>query len=329
MDAVRWGVLGVAGIAVRAVMPAIQRSQNGRLVAIASRVAAKAEEAARRTGIARAHGSYEALLNDPDVQAVYIPLPNSLHREWTIRCAEAGKHVLCEKPLALSPAQCDEMIAACTQHRVVLMEAFMYRFHPRTVEVERMARRGALGEIRLVRAGLASLVLNPQDRISFRPDLGGGTLYDVGCYTVDVSRMVLGEPDEVFAYGRIGEYGVDEQAGAVLRFPKGQVALIDCSLKLPRRQEYEIVGTDARVTVPHAFGPGTADTEFVLTKGTEQTVHPIPGADQSLLMVEHVSHAIRSGAPVRLRAEDSARNLRVITALRASLQTGRPQPVSN
>jgi predicted dehydrogenase len=329
MDAVRWGVLGVAGIAVRAVMPAIQRSQNGRLGAIASRTAGKAEEVARRMGVVRAHGSYEALLDDPDVQAVYIPLPNSLHREWTIRCAESGKHVLCEKPLALSPAECDEMAAACRQHRVVLMEAFMYRFHPRTEEIERLARGGALGEIRLVRAGLTSLVLNPQDRITFKPDLGGGALYDVGCYIVNVSRMVLGEPDAAFAYGRVGEYGVDEQAGAVLRFPKGQVALLDCSLRLPRRQEYEIVGADARVTVPHAFGPGTADTVFVLTKGAEQTVHTIPGADQFQRMVEHVSEAILSGAPVRLPAEDSTRNLRVITALRASLQTGRPQPVSN
>ncbi len=309
-------------------MPAIQRSQNGRIVAIASRIAGKAEEAAHRMGVARAHGSYEALLDDPDVQAVYIPLPNSLHHEWTIRCAEAGKHVLCEKPLALSPAECDEMIAACTQHRVVLMEAFMYRFHPRTEEVERLTRRGALGEIRLVRAGLTSLVLNPQDRIGFRPDLGGGALYDVGCYTVNVSRMVLGEPDEVFAYGHVGEYGVDEQAGAVLRFSKDQVALIDCSLRLPRRQEYEIVGTEARVTVPHAFGPGTADAEFVLTKGAEQTIRTIPGADQYQRMVEHVSDAILSGVPVRLAPQDSTRNLRVITALRASLATGRPRPVS-
>src|SRR5215472_14688697 len=152
MRSIRWGVLGVANIGVRTVIPAIQRAPNARLTAIASRTPARAEDAARRLGIPRAHGSYEALLADPEVEAVYIPLPNSLHREWTIRCAEAGKHVLCEKPLALSSAECDEMIAACKEHRVLLMEAFMYRFHPRTAEVARLVRAADLGEVRMVRA---------------------------------------------------------------------------------------------------------------------------------------------------------------------------------
>ncbi len=327
MDAVRWGVIGVSSIAVRAVIPAIQRSHNGRLDAIASRTAAKANEAARRMRIPRAHDSYEALLDDPDVQAVYIPLPNSLHREWTVRCAEAGKHVLCEKPLGLSAGECDEMIAACRQHGVVLMEAFMYRFHPRTERVAQMAHEGALGEVRLVRAGFTSFVQNPHGHSRFRPDLGGGALYDVGCYIVNLSRMILGEPEEVCAGGRLWETGIDEHVGAVLRYAGGQMALLDCSLRLPRRQEYEVVGTEARVIVPNAFVPGPVETEYHLVRGTERTTHAVPGVDQYQRMVEHVGDAIRSGAPVRLLPEDSRRNLGVITALLASLQSGRPEPV--
>lgn len=327
-DAIRWGVLGVANIARRAVIPAIQRSGNGRLAAIASRGRARADAAAREFGFARAHGSYEALLDDPDVQAVYIPLPNALHREWTIRCAEAGKHVLCEKPLALSPAECDEMIAACTEHRVLLMEAFMYRFHPRTEEVARLVRAGELGEVRMVRAAFTFQTTNPANNVRFRPDLGGGALYDVGCYTINVSRMVLGEPEEVFACGRIGAYGVDEQVGAALRFGGGRLALIDCGLTLPRREEYEVIGTEAHLRVPRAFLPGTADSEIHLTRGAEGTNRIIPGAEQYQRMVEHFGHAIATGSPVGLPPEDASRNVGVISALLASLRGGRPERVA-
>jgi len=221
MRSIRWGVLGVANIGVRTVIPAIQRAPNARLIAIASRTPARAEDAARRLGIPRAHGSYEALLADPEVEAVYIPLPNSLHREWTIRCAEAGKHVLCEKPLALTAREAEEMAAACRQHGVALMEAFMYRFHPRTERVGRLAADGALGDVRMVRAAFTFAVREPDLNIRFRRDLGGGALYDVGCYTINVSRMVLGEPELAFAAGRVGDHGVDEQVERSCALPVG------------------------------------------------------------------------------------------------------------
>ncbi len=327
-DAIRWGVLGVANIARRAVIPAIQRSGNGRLAAIASRGRARADEAGREFGFARAHGSYEALLDDPDVQAVYIPLPNALHREWTIRCAESGKHVLCEKPLALSPAECDEMIAACREHRVLLMEAFMYRFHPRTEEVARLVRGGDLGEARMVRAAFTFQATNPAHNVRFRPDLGGGALYDVGCYTVNVSRMVLGEPEEVFACGRIGEYGVDEQVGAVLRFGGGRLALIDCGLTLPRREEYEVLGTEGYLRVARAFLPGSADSEIEISRASGRTNRSVPGAEQYQRMVERFGHAIATGEPVGLSPDDASRNVGVISALLASLRSGKPEPVA-
>ena len=174
MQTIRWGVLGVAGIAIRAVIPAIQRARNARLVAIASRTLSRAEDAARRLGIPRAYGAYEALLADAEVDAVYTPLPNSLHRQWTIRCAEAGKHVLCEKPLALTAAEALEMAAACREHGVVLMEAFMYRFHPRTERVARLAAEGTLGDVRLVRAAFTFAAREPASNIRFTPTWAAG-----------------------------------------------------------------------------------------------------------------------------------------------------------
>ena len=327
MRSIRWGVLGVANIGVRTVIPAIQRAPNARLTAIASRTLARAEDAARRLGIPRAHGSYEALLADPEVEAVYIPLPNSLHREWTIRCAEAGKHVLCEKPLALTAREAEEMAAACRQHGVALMEAFMYRFHPRTERVSRLAADGALGDVRIVRAAFTFAVREPDLNIRFRRDLGGGALYDVGCYTINVSRMILGEPELAFAAGRVGDHGVDDQVGAILRFAGGRVALIDCGLLLPRREEYEVVGTAARLQVPNAFLPGTADAPINITRGTESTTETVAGTDQSQRMVERFGEAVAAGTPPPLPTADAAGTLKVIEALLASIRSGQPQPV--
>ncbi|HLW60340.1 MAG TPA: Gfo/Idh/MocA family oxidoreductase [bacterium] len=326
MKTIRWGVLGVANIAVKAVIPAIQHAANATLDAIASRTADRAQETARGLGIARAHGSYEALLADPEIEAIYIPLPNSLHREWTIRCAEAGKHVLCEKPLAPTAAECTEMIAACREHGVTLMEAFMYRFHPRTERVARAVAGGTLGEVRLVRAAFTFHVSNPRN-IRLQPALAGGALYDVGCYTVNVSRMILGEPEGVFACGRVGAHGVDDQLGGVLRYPDGRMALIDCGLSLPRRQMYEVVGSDARLSVPFAFLPGTADAEVHLTRGGDRSAEVIPGVDQYQLMVEAFDRAAGSGAPAPLPPGDAVGNLRVIEALHRSLRSGRPESV--
>lgn len=320
-DPLRWGVLGVANIAVRAVIPAIRRARNARLVAIASRTPARAEDAARQLGV-RAHGSYEALLDDPEVEAVYIPLPNSLHRAWTLRCAAAGKHVLCEKPLGLSAGECREMIAGCRARGVQLMEAFMYRFHPRTARVAELVRDGALGDIRLVRAAFTFAVREPERNIRLRPDLGGGALYDVGCYVVNISRMILGEPRQAFAWGHLGESGVDEVVGGLLRFEGDRIALLDCSVRLPRREVYEVVGTDAHLSVPSAFLPGTADAEIHLMRGTERTVLSVPGTDQYELMVEHFGEAVRAKTPVVFPPHDAVGNLAAIGALLRSLRSG-------
>lgn len=327
MTMLRWGVLGVANIAVRAVIPAIQRLRRSRMVAIASRTESRAREAAQRLGIPHAYGSYDELLKDPGIQAIYIPLPNSMHREWTMRCAEAGKHVLCEKPLGLTAAECEEMAAACRAHRVLLMEAFMYRFHPRTERVLQLIAEGAVGEPRLVRASFTFAIRDPKN-IRLQREMGGGALYDVGCYGINVSRMILGEPREAFARGHIGASGVDELTGALLRFDGDRLALVDCGLRVSRREEYEVVGTEGRLTVPVAFLPGTADAEIHLVRGTERTTISIRGTDEYQCMVEHFEDAALAEAPLRLPPTDAVANVRVIEALLASLRTGRAEVLS-
>lgn len=324
MDRLRWGVLGVANIGMRVVLPAIQQSRNGRIVAIASRDAARAGEAAHRLGIARAYGSYAALLDDHEVQAVYVPLPNALHHEWVLRCAAAGKHVLCEKPLTTSPENAQEMIAACARAGVRLMEAFMYRFHPRTERVVEMIARGVAGVPKLLRASFTFPVREPSRNIRFDPALGGGSLYDVGCYTVNVTRMLLGDPEQAFAQGYVGETGVDELVGAVLLFGAGRLALLDCGLTMPRREEYEIVGTEGRLTIPKAFLPGTGDAEIHLTRGAERTVLTVPGVNQYQVMVERFADAVLQEADVPYPPDDAVGTLRVITALLTSMRTGKP-----
>src|SRR3954468_20871445 len=257
---VRWGVLSTSNIGRRAVLPAIQRSSNGELLAVASRAADKARGFADELGIPRAYASYEQLLADPEIEAVYIPLPNSLHREWTIKAAEAGKHILCEKPLGLTAAECAEMEAAARQHGVLLMEAFMYRFHPQTERVIELIRQGAIGEPGLIHAAFTFRLTNPAN-IRLQADLGGGSLMDVGCYCANVSRTLFGaEPLEAQAFARWSAGGVDEQMIGNLRFASGGYAQFDSALTLARREMYQVAGTEGVIEAPVAFLPGHGDT---------------------------------------------------------------------
>jgi predicted dehydrogenase len=249
-----------------------------------------------------------------------------MHREWTTRAADAGKHVLCEKPLALTAADCVAMIAACRDRGVVLMEAFMYRFHPRTIRVAQLARDGALGDVRLVRASFSFRVLAPEN-IRLKPALGGGALYDVGCYGVNVSRLILGEPREVMAAAVPAPSGVEGTLASVLRFEGDRLAVIDCSLALSRREEYEVVGTEGRLTVPVAFLPGIADAEIHIVRGTDRSTETITGVNQYQLMVEHFADVVAGRSPLTLPPEDAVANLRVIEAALRSARSGRAEAV--
>ena len=315
----RWGVISTANIGRVAVNPAIQASSNGELVAVASRDRSRANAFASQWRIPRSYGTYEGLLEDDGIDAVYIPLPNSLHREWTIRAAEAGKHVLCEKPLAVGAAECLEMADAARAHGVKLMEAFMYRFHPRTERVLEMVRSGALGSLEMIRSAF-TFRLNRPDNIRLDPDLGGGSLMDVGCYCVNVSRTVAGaEPVEVQALSTPAPSGVDARMVGTLRFADGLFAQFDSALTMERREVYEVAGTDAWLHVPASFLPGKAPVSFFEHRsGGEVVEHAVPGADEYQLMVEHFADCVLSDREPRYGADDAAASMRVIEALYAS-----------
>ena len=334
LSRVTWGVLGTANIGRKAVNPAIRASRNGVLHAIASRNGAQAAAFAAEGGFASSHGSYEALLADGAIDAVYIPLPNGMHHRWTIAAAEAGKDILCEKPLALSKAECREMSAAARANGVLLMEAFMYRFHPRTEGLIALVRAGAIGAPRAIRSTFTFRLDNPAN-VRFDATQGGGALMDVGCYCVNVSRTLAGaEPVEVQAFATWGPTGVDTELSGALRFADGLVARFDCALTMERCEEVQVAGADGHLSTSAAFVPKPDGATIVQVKGREATVLPFEGGDQYRLMVEHFADQVldrRAGraAAVRYPAEEAAANLAVIEALlRSARAAGRPQPVS-
>jgi len=322
-DRVRWGVLSTARIGRKAVAPAIARSSNGTLLAIASRDAGLAVATAAELGAPRAYGSYDDLLADPDVDAVYVPLPNSQHAAWTIRAAEAGKHVLCEKPLAMSSAECDAMRAAAGAHGVVLMEAFMYRFHPRFEQLLARVQAGELGALRYVQASFSFTVSDPAD-IRLRRDLGGGSLMDVGCYAVNVARTLMGaEPVEAQALARWTPGGVDEQLAGTLRFDGDRVAQVTGSLAAARSEDVLVVGELGTARLRHAFVPvpGPVGLELHRPPAPPEVIGFEP-VDSYQRMVEHVAACVLEGRRPRYDAVEAAANLRTIEALYGSARAG-------
>jgi xylose dehydrogenase (NAD/NADP) len=250
----RWGILGCARITRRGLVPGIRASGAGVLHALASRDPATARARAAEFGIPRAHDSYEALLEDPDVDAVYIPLPNELHRPWVIAAADAGKHVLCEKPLALDGPEAEGMVAHCRDRGVLLMEAFMWRHQPRALQLRRLIREGAIGALRLIRSSFSFPIAAGDWRLD--PARGGGALWDVGCYGVSAARFFAGaEPADVRSIAHVGPTGVDLTLTALLEFPGGVLATVDCSFEQPYRCSCELVGTRGVIEVPDAFLP--------------------------------------------------------------------------
>ena len=325
----RWGILSTANIARAAVIPAIQAAANNEVVAVASRDAERAENFAGKLGIPRAYGSYEALLDDADIDAVYIALPNSLHLAWAVNAAAAGKHILCEKPLALNAAQCREMAAAAEESGVLLMEAFMYRFHPQITTALDLIRDGAVGKLHHMHAAFTFRVTNPAN-IRLQADLGGGSLMDVGCYCVNALRTFAGsEPIEVQATATWHANGVDERMVGLLRFANGLTGQFDSALNLARRETFLAAGTEATLELPRTYLPGTGDTTVRVRKSYadahEQT---IAGVDEYQLMVEHFADCVRTGQPPRYGPEEAACNMAVIEALyRSAREDGRPVAV--
>jgi D-xylose 1-dehydrogenase (NADP+, D-xylono-1,5-lactone-forming) len=322
----RWGVLSTANIGKHAVIPAIQASANGQVIAIASREADKAAAIAANHGLPRFYGSYEAMLDAEDIEAVYIPLPNSMHKDWTIRAVSAKKHVLCEKPLALSSSECLEMEEAAIENGVKLMEAFMYRFHPRTKRIMELVNKGELGKLAFINAAFTFRLRNAAN-IRLNKDLGGGSLMDVGCYCINIIRtLAASEPVEVQAYANFAGTGVDIQMAGGLRFADDLLANFHSGLNLERRETFTAAGTDGHLDVPSCFLPGKTDVHFSISRGREERLdYTIPGVDQYELMVSHFADCVLNDQPVRYPPAEAAANMRVIEGLyRSALQQGKP-----
>ncbi|HET9798293.1 MAG TPA: Gfo/Idh/MocA family oxidoreductase [Gemmatimonadaceae bacterium] len=327
---VRWGVLGAANIAVRKVIPAMQASARTPVVAIASRDRAKAETAARELGIARAYGSYEELLADSEVDAIYNPLPNHLHVPWTIRAAEAGKHVLCEKPIALSADEARQLLAVRQRTGVHIGEAFMVRSHPQWLAVREMVREGRIGTLRVVAGHFAYFKRDPNDVRSV-PEWGGGGLMDVGCYPITMSRWLFGEEPEsvVGSIDRDPELGIDRIASGLLRFPGGGHATFTCAMQLVHYQRMQLHGTSGRIELQIPFNaPNDRPCRIFVDDGSElgdssARAIEFPAVDQYTLQAESFSAAIRGSAAVPVPLEDAIGNMAVIDAIFRSASSGR------
>lgn len=327
---VRWGILGCAGIAAGALIPAVKGSSNGLLHAIASRDESQAADWAGKYGFRRHHQDYQALLEDPDVDAVYNPLPNHLHAEWSVRAARAGKHVLCEKPMAMNAGEVRDMIAAAEKAGVLLMEAFMYRFHPQIEKTLELLRSGMVGEVRSVKSSFTFRFERGGDNYRWSPEMGGGALYDVGCYTISAARLVFGEePLSAFARARVDPAtGIDMTTAVLLEFPGGRFAMCDCSFESQFQSRLLAVGTKGAARLDRAFSAKDSAARVEVVRGEESETLTVPRADMFVLMVEHFGRGVLERAPLRYPAADAERNMRAIDAAFESIRTGHPAKVA-
>jgi D-xylose 1-dehydrogenase (NADP+, D-xylono-1,5-lactone-forming) len=311
------GILGCARICRRGMIEGIRSSGGATLAGIASRRGDTAREWACEFGIPHAYSSYDALLADPAIDAVYIPLPNDQHCEYTLKAAAAGKHVLCEKPLACTVDEAARMIAECRRHGVIVMEAFMWRHHPRVERAREMVVAGELGELRLVKMDFSFDIDRADWRL--RPEQGGGALFDLGCYGINAARLFTGaEPVEVAGWSRLDTSGVDMTDGFALRFAGGVVALIDCSFECPYRNRVEIVCTQAAIELPDGILPAKS-SELVVRRSERVERLSFDGAQQYAEQVKAFCTSIEKGELVA-PAENGLANMQVLADVQRRLQ---------
>jgi predicted dehydrogenase len=329
MTKVRWGILGVASIATRKVIPATQRGEWSTVSAIASRDLNKAEAAARSMGIPKAYGSYDELLGDPEIEAIYNPLPNHLHVPWSIKAANAGKHVLCEKPLSMNAAEVKALIAARDKAKVKIGEAFMVRTHPQWLRTRALIREGRIGELRSMMCHFSYFNRDPKNPRNVA-EWGGGALLDVGCYPINISRFIFGqEPTRVCGLiERDPDFKTDRLSSAILEFPSGQ-AVFTCGTQLTYFQSVVFAGTKGRLHVEIPFNaPNDRPCRLVIDDGrdlfgTGASVETIPTCDQYTVQADAFSRAIRENGEVPVSLEDAMRNMAVIDAIGRSAESGR------
>lgn len=327
MQKVKWGVLGVANIAVKKVIPAMQEGAWSEIAAIASRDLRKAKSAATKLGIPKAYGSYDELLADPEIEAIYNPLPNHLHVPWSVKGAEAGKHVLCEKPISLSVAEARTLLAARNRCGVEIGEAFMVKTHPQWLRTRNLIRAGAIGDLRLI-VGEFSYFNRDPENVRNVLEWGGGGLLDIGCYPITTSRWLFAaEPTRVMSLiARDREMKIDRLTSAILDFPSGQ-AIFTCSTQLVPYQRMQFFGAKGRIEIKIPFNaPNDRPCEIVIDDGRDVfgsgvTTEMIPTCDQYTIQGDTFSKAIREGGEVPVPLEDAIANMAVIEAVLRSAQT--------
>jgi predicted dehydrogenase len=325
---VRWGVLSTAGIGVKKVIPAMQKGEWVDVMAIASRDRGKAEETARALGIAKAYGSYEDLLADPQIEAIYNPLPNQLHVPWSIRAAEAGKHVLCEKPLSITVAEARTLLAVQQRTGVTIGEAFMVRTHPQWLRTRELIASGRIGELRSVQGFFSYFNTDPKN-IRNIPECGGGALMDIGCYPINTARFVFGE-EPLRVSGLIERdptSKVDRLTSAILEFPSGH-ATFTCSTQLVPYQRMQLLGTQGRIEIEIPFNaPNDRPCRIFIDDGRDLfgggiTVETFPTCDQYTIQGDVFSRAVREGGRVPVPVADAVKNMAVIEAVFRSAESG-------
>jgi predicted dehydrogenase len=328
-DKVRWGVLGAASIATRKVIPGMQKGEWSEIAAIASRDLEKAKDAAKKLEIAKAYGSYEELLTDKEIEAIYNPLPNHLHVPWSIKAAEAGKHVLCEKPLSLTVAEARTLLAARERCGVKIGEAFMVKTHPQWLRTRELIRKGVIGELRAVLGAFSYFNRDP-DNVRNKVEWGGGGMMDIGCYPITTSRFIFREePVSVLALiERDPDFKTDRLASAILEFPSGQAVFI-CSMQLAPYQRMQFLGTKGRIEIEIPFNaPPDRACRIFIDDGRDVSgggirIETIPVCDQYTVQGDAFSRAIREGGEVPVPLEDAIANMAVIEAVFRAGESGR------
>ena len=317
-----WGLLSTAKINQALIKP-LNASKRTRLLAVASRSLSSAENYAREWKIPRAHGSYEALLADPEIDVVYNSLPNHLHAEWAIKALRAGKHVLCEKPIALTLAEVDAMTQAAKETGKVLAEAFMYRHHPQTLKAKEIVDSGALGKIQLIK-GAFTFNLTREGDIRLNKEMGGGSIWDIGCYPISFARTIVGaDPLEVFGWQVTGQTGTDDSFYGQIKFENGVHAQFDSGFKSPFRTMIEIVGTEASLSIPAPFKPERSSEIFLSRDGKTEKIK-IKAGMLYMGEVDDMCDAITQNKAPRVTLADSHGNIATILALLESARTGKP-----
>lgn len=319
-----WGLIGTARINEALIAP-LRVSPRNRLMAVGSRSQEKADAYAKQWEIPKAYGSYEALLADPEIDVIYNSLPNNMHSEWTIKAAQAGKHVLCEKPMATTLEEVDAMQHAAQKAGVVVAEAFMYRHHAQTLKVKELVDSGGLGELKLIK-GVFSFYLDDPSSTNIRllPETGGGSIWDIGCYPISYTRYVMGaEPIEVFGWQTSNHLGVDMTFAGQMRFPNGVLAQFDSSFQVPLRSWMEIVGTQGTLFVQQPYKPQETETLYIERDSGTETVE-VQGKELYLGEVEDMANAVMDGKQPRISLEWTRSNVATILALLESARLGQP-----